>query len=680
LADLAILPSRRRDRAWLLERLQLGVVIVAWFALAQAPAGVGLAATQEVVQITAGADAVVVSDKPDAGTAALTGVVVDAVTGAQLPGAAVSLGRASNSTPVTSVLCDSSGRFVFTRLPAGTFTLTAGGHGYVDSFYVRADPDDGPPRQPDEIPLKAGQWRTELRIRLWRLGSISGFVVDEVGEPLVGVAVRAFTHTTVLSRTYLAGSDTTTTDDRGWYRLKELTPGSYVVGIINSHATVSAATADAPQRYPVGALARAGEWDSTGTAAVRGPTQRSPGGHRLVLSPLTLLVSGDESSAYRAVFYPSSPTPADAQPVSIGAGEHHLAVDFRLEPIRTFRVSGSVGPGLSPDATPLLRLLPRGFEELGLGSEVATTVVDAAGSFTFLSVPPGQYTLLAQSAGLEFVNQTVDSKTPDPAGFVSAPVALGTFPGSAGVSILERRAAPAAVWGRASVDVGNGNIADLTLTFRPTASVRGRVVVEPGSEWPAAQSQALVTATPANGDPLAGSRAVLTRVGPAAGSFSIDGLLPGVYLLRGSGLPVKSVTWRGRDVSDAGVDLTMDQVVDDVVITLTSKVTEVSGSIIGGDLDRGASVIVFPVDRAMWANYGWVPRRLRSVPARADGSFSFRNLPAGDYFVVAVDSGLANAWVEPRFLESASAVASKISLAWDGRVLVNVPLRSELRK
>jgi len=40
-------------------------------------------------------------------------------------------------------------------------------------------------------------------------------------------------------------------------------------------------------------------------------------------------------------------------------------------------------------------------------------------------------------------------------------------------------------------------------------------------------------------------------------------------------------------------------------------------------------------------------------------------LPAGDYFIVAVDPSLVTAWQDPKFLERAAAVAIRVSLAWD---------------
>ena len=88
-----------------------------------------------------------------------------------------------------------------------------------------------------------------------------------------------------------------------------------------------------------------------------------------------------------------------------------------------------------------------------------------------------------------------------------------------------------------------------------------------------------------------------------------------------------------------------------------------------------SAVIVFPADRRLWTNFGWRPTRLRSARSATDGSFTIDALPAGDYLVVAVDVGQVDAWNDPKFLESASAVATLATLEWGVRATVDLVLR-----
>jgi hypothetical protein len=617
--------------------------------------------------------------KGTAGSSSLTGVVVDAQTGVPVEAAVVSLGRTGIQGSVMTAVADSQGRFVFVELPTGTsYTLMASRYDYRESAYAGNRDGDGPPRRPVEIALADKEWRQGVKIQMWRLAEISGVVADEFGEPLVGVTVRAFTRTAVHSKTYLAGSPLAVTDDRGVYRLPSLRPGSYLVGVIGSQATVPSSIPEVPQRGAIGELMSGGRSVDDEARVVSGPVLSSGDGHRLVVSPLLREPAGPDKPAriYQPQFYPAGSSPALAQPVTVGFAERREAVDFRLQPVRVYRVSGRLPPGATPASLPLLRLLPRGFEELGLGNEVATTVVADDGSFTFLGVPSGEYTISAQTLGLEFVTQPGGPRAPNPAGFSAGPVGGGTFPRMPNLSVLDRTTTRGSYWGALPVDVADADVAGLMLPLRPTLSIRGRVEIEGAAVLPPSQSRIYVTAEPANGDPTLGRPNTSAGRGLPGDSFSLDGLLPGTYILHGSYFPVRSVNWQGKDVTEIGVDASAGNDIDDVVITLTAAETELKGMVPGaGRGDPPAAVVVFPTDPALWSNYGWMPRRLRSILVGGDGSYSFRNLPAGDYYVTAVDSALADAWVDPRMLKDFSAQATKVTLRWGERITQDVPLR-----
>jgi hypothetical protein len=283
---------------------------------------------------------------------------------------------------------------------------------------------------------------------------------------------------------------------------------------------------------------------------------------------------------------------------------------------------------------------------------------------------------------MEFVSQAVTTRIPDPAGSTPGSVGMGSFPGMPNLAILERTGPAASTWGRLTIDVGNEDELNISLPLRPTLSIRGRVELENGAALPESQSQIFVTAEPANGDPTVGMRRASAGRGSLTDAFSVDGLLPGRYLLRGSYFPVRSVTWGGRDVTDVGIDTSAGDDVDGVVIALTARGTELVGAVVaaGADSRRGVAVIAFPVDPTLWSNYGWIPRRLRSAPVRTNGTYAFRNLPAGEYFVVAVESAFADAWTDPLFLKVASAQASKVRLDWGGRATLDLSFRSGVKK
>src|SRR6185295_7450139 len=69
-----------------------------------------------------------------------------------------------------------------------------------------------------------------------------GTVVDEIGEPAIGVEVRALRRVFASGRArYQASGATGTTDDRGTFRMPSLQPGDYIVVVPSTSASIPAA-------------------------------------------------------------------------------------------------------------------------------------------------------------------------------------------------------------------------------------------------------------------------------------------------------------------------------------------------------------------------------------------------------------------------------------------------------
>ena len=118
-----------------------------------------------------------------------------------------------------------------------------------------------------------------------------------------------------------------------------------------------------------------------------------------------------------------------------------------------------------------------------------------------------------------------------------------------------------------------------------------------------------------------------------------------------------------EEIRDTGLDTSAGRDVDDVVITLTENVTSIQGNV-RGEGAAGAAVIVFPVDRTRWVDYGADPILIKSKAADSNGAFLVKGLAEGDYFAVAVDRSQHDAWTDPKFLDAASAAATRIALKW----------------
>jgi hypothetical protein len=613
------------------------------------------------------------------GTAAVSGVVIDAVTKQPVAGASVSLrSTGDRSIQLPRMVTDEDGRFVFINLPASDsyfLDASAGLQGYASTRWGWAAPD-GPLTLRDMalVSLRGGQWVNDITIPLWKLGSIEGRIVDERGEPVVGTAVRSFSQAMISGRVRMVAGPVVTTDDRGAYRITGLKPGRHYVAALSVQSTVLDSTPEEPAMLALGQLATGGIGGSRG-APVRGPTIDVDGDHRLALTQFATPPppNADAPRVYPPVYYPGAPTIAQARPIEIGYGDARTGIDLSLVPVPAVRVSGRVVSPLGPPPQFLLRLLPAGSEHLGFGSEVATTVVDQDGTFTFLNVPAGSYTLLAQAHVMDFTSGSAHDRVPDAPGFPGGGISVGSADGAPGLGYLTRSGEGAQVWGRESVSVGQVDIADLVVNLRRTVSLRGQFAFAEGMETPDPDDRLEVRLAPANGDPSLGQFYGRMKRGDPTFQFTAEGLLGGRHLLTVlTGQQLVSVTWRGIDVTDTGFDAGEGHDFDDVVVTVTDKDTGISGTVTGTIGPGVAAVIAFPFDRSRWTDYGWRPRHFRTARAGTNGRYEITSLPAGEYYLVAVSAAHRDAWSNPEFLAIAAGLAQRLSLAWGDRATVDL--------
>ena len=596
-----------------------------------------------------------------AGTAAISGIVADAATGTPIAGASVSLltslpeGR-QQLTPQPPMLTDARGRFVFTDLPSGVrYIVWASRSGYATG-------DTAP------IPLADGEWMRTAKISLWRLGAISGRVVDERGEPVVGAAVRLFSRRFVAGRQHLLPGPVAATDDRGVYRLALLQPDAYVVGVLSVQATVPASTADGARRLPLGGLAgRGSSSPPVAQPETHGVGIDVDGRHRLVLTNFaTPPPQGDDRPrAYPPLFYPNARSLDDARAIQIENGSTRANVDFQLQPQSTARVSGRVIGAVAGAANMVLRIMPRGGEHLGFGSEIATTLVETDGRFTFLNVPAGSYTLLASPSVTDTTFGGFSQGTlPDSAGFGPKRGASIGYP-QGFYAMWWRAEAGGRVSGRQPLEVGSADIADLALALQTGAMVSGRIVFDDAAPPDPSQRFSL-SLEPANGDLSLGLPNAWTAAGDPSRAFEMEGLQNGRYLFRFQafgGWRIKSVTSGGADITDSGIDGAMAQRYDDVVVTVTKSGGELSGTVVDRmGLPAAGAVLLFPVESEAWTDYGLTPDRLSSTNAGSDGTFRMGPIRAGEYFVIAVPTDQRNAWTNPAFLAAAAPRAARITL------------------
>ena len=231
------------------------------------------------------------------------GIATRAGTTDPVPHARVMLTKADGRLTDTRVTeTDERGRFVFRSVTPGTYRLLA-----QHAAFVR------PVGQP--VTIAAGQSIRDLVVTLTPTAVITGRVVDEYGDPVPDVYVRASVNTSVFE---------TTTNDLGDYRLYGLPPGNYVV----SAAPYLAASIQREAAPPPGM--------QTGMIVVpTRPSPYSPGEGRGMSSLAQALKTGSlipfmalRGESHAIVYYPGTTDIAAAATIEVPAGAVVGAINF----------------------------------------------------------------------------------------------------------------------------------------------------------------------------------------------------------------------------------------------------------------------------------------------------------------------------------------------------------------
>jgi hypothetical protein len=156
----------------------------------------------------------------------VAGVVVNAQTGAPLPGARVVVVEEGTQRQLAGLATGSDGRFSF-DLPQGRYRLLAGLRDALD-VYGQSVPEV---LSGSLVIAGPGQNTSNLVFRWFPRGAISGRIVDEVGEPVVGAQIQLTRSTIMAGRRVGATAAWGQTDDRGEYRFGPLPGGAYYLAV-----------------------------------------------------------------------------------------------------------------------------------------------------------------------------------------------------------------------------------------------------------------------------------------------------------------------------------------------------------------------------------------------------------------------------------------------------------------
>ncbi|HEY4933757.1 MAG TPA: carboxypeptidase regulatory-like domain-containing protein [Terriglobales bacterium] len=296
--------------------------------------------------------------KKPPGNCTVSGRVVGATDGAPLRSARVGLIQTSvqRHPLVYATTTDNEGRFEIKQIEAGRYEFFASHVGYLEQYYqAKSTNEDGA-----LLSLASGLEISDVLFRLVRAAVITGKVVDDTGEPMVGVSISVLGKLSTedleeagprARKQELISVSAGLTDDRGEYRIFGLKHGEYYVK--------AAATADPPI---AGRVEMGSNW--------------------ILLHQL--------GSQYAPLYYPGVLPMDQAQAVTLSAGEEAQA-DFAMRRIKVVQVSGRViGVDGSPATHAYAALSVPNVNDWGDG---LGTSVDSRGEFSIKGVPPGSYVL-----------------------------------------------------------------------------------------------------------------------------------------------------------------------------------------------------------------------------------------------------------------------------------------------
>jgi hypothetical protein len=430
---------------------------------------------------------------------------------------------------------------------------------------------------------------------------ISGRVIAPDGLPATGVTVAALAPVIANGERVLLASATTpgaVVDDEGRFRIYGLRPGAYVV-------TVRPAS-----------------------TAIRGfAVGNADDVQRRVVT-------------YSHVFFPGTTDAADARRVQVDIGEEVGGVDIPLRLVPAAGIAGVVRiDGDSPLPTGTRLVLTRAVRGLAPhdGGEVVN--VDAAGRFRVPPLAPGRYVI-------RLVNLTLTPST---------------------AHLGEK---PRVYWGRVEVDVNGEDVEDVVLQLHRGLDLPGQLVTEAPADVPPLDLSAFTLSL--EGITVDGIRpASPATVRPdAAGRFTLTGVAPGRYRVHASLPPLSGRTfgWFMTSVSFDGAVLNGDILEISETLragSLSLKVTTSPSRVLGRlmlDQDvpaSGFTIVAFPVEESIWVMQS---RNIQHVRPATDGTFTFINLPVGEFYLCALEELTPSDLGDPDFLRGLLPGAVRVTV------------------
>jgi protocatechuate 3,4-dioxygenase beta subunit len=561
------------------------------------------------------------------------------------------------SSQINAAVTDSDGQYWIGGLPAGEYAVVASPYGQTEATRDPSDPtfgqtitvklDVGEERTGIEVVAPFRSFNTRINLPNTQRGTsiVAGRVVDTSGRSIPNAIVLL-----ALAADDTGRGLTASTDSAGNFRITDVPAGTFGIGAIapgfpaalqhqgptptpmplevkdgsltdgvvltmRRGAVISGALTDEYGDPVVGTVTVAGPYRSESGVSGRSITTDARGRYRMtglepgeyllsVQPPASTEVHFEDQPGHESViatspqFYPGVPRASLATRVAVGEDNESTGIDFVLRPVAVARIDVTI-----TSSRPVSEIQ---LHHIAVDDRMAIqkTLTLMTGSGATLDVAPGRYRLIATATSAPAVDKMVR------------------------------------LWSMVDVDADPLLPATTNMSLEPGATLSGRAVFESATN----ASRKGAGASLLSVMQLQGTKLGLTPGNApfdvATGRFSMEGILPGRYVIQAAGSERdKSASWvlkaaaiGGRDVLDQPIALTPGLNIDDAVLTLTDRVGEISGTITdaSGKPATGGWVVLFSADNQQWYAGS---RRTRVVRPDDKGAYVARPLPAGSYIV-----------------------------------------------
>jgi Carboxypeptidase regulatory-like domain len=330
----------------------------------------------------------------------------------------------------------------------------------------------------------------------------------------------------------------------------------------------------------------------------------------------------DGGGAFPPTYYPGALSPQEASKVQVASAAEITGMNLALMEMVSFTVSGKVVGSDGRPASGARVMSMRHPPEADFGMMFGGGMVDLDGSFKLSSVLPGRYRVTAST--------NRDGKTES-------------------ASVI--------------VEVGNEDLQHVSIVLGNGAEISGKIVVEGQSTQSIEPRQIRVTLIPDGGlmrgmfgggpqetkDDLTFSQ----NVPEGSMRFSVNLPTGNFYL--------KSIRMEGRDVTDQAVDFKNNDRYHGVEVVISSQGGQLSGVVRkeeGGEVLRGATVVVFPADPERQGK----SRFIQTVQTDQQGSFDAKGLVPGEYLACALLNHEAGAESDVSYLKEIEKAGKRVEL------------------